>query len=72
MAQSKCAKCDSTNFEVMPAKPQGSNFEIMFIQCSECGAVIGALEANNVNTRLKQIISILGQIDQKIIALRFR
>ena len=42
---------------------------------STCGAVIGVLESNNINTRLneieKNIITLLAQINQKLVVLQF-
>jgi hypothetical protein len=76
MAESKCPKCDSIKFEAAPAKPEQSPFPLTFVQCRTCGAVIGVLESNNINTRLneieKNIITLLAQVNQKLVALQFR
>ena len=76
MAESKCPKCESTKFETKPAKPDKSRFDIAFVQCAECGTVVGVQEANNINVRLneieKNIVNILSQINQKVVALQFR
>ncbi len=53
MSLSKCQKCDSGMFEVVENSPSGSNFKIMFIQCSSCGTVIGTTDYYNVGSLLK-------------------
>ena len=45
MATSKCHACGSTHFEVVPAMtipPLKSKPK--FVQCSECGAVVGVVD----------------------------
>jgi uncharacterized Zn finger protein len=48
MASSTCTKCGSTSFEVKENSPMGSNFRIMFVQCSNCGGVVGTMDYFNI------------------------
>jgi predicted nucleic-acid-binding Zn-ribbon protein len=55
MSLSTCPKCQSHNFEVKNVKPEKSVYELMFIQCSSCGCVVGVLEKENINANLKEV-----------------
>ncbi len=44
MASSCCPKCGNTSFEVAENTPKKANYRIWFIQCTSCGAVVGAME----------------------------
>lgn len=44
MALSKCPTCDSHLFEMVRKEPMGSDSELRFVQCAQCGAVVGTLE----------------------------
>jgi len=73
MAQSKCPnpQCDSTNFELAPRiKPTHSTFELSFVQCAKCGAVIGVLESNNINKRLDGFAEIISKINVNLAMLQ--
>jgi uncharacterized Zn finger protein len=48
MAQSKCPKCESTSFELVLRTPSGSDYQLSFIQCSQCGGVVGVLDFYNI------------------------
>ncbi len=65
MAYSKCVACGSTSFEAKEHSPSGSNFKLIFIQCSSCGGVIGALDYYNIGSRIDDL-------EKKIDSLRFR
>ncbi|OHW40723.1 hypothetical protein BHC62_15340 [Pseudomonas sp. 06C 126] len=60
MASSKCVKCDGTSFEMKEAKIAGSNFRMMFVQCSRCGGVVGVTEFMNAGSMLERIARKLG------------
>lgn len=60
MAKSTCAKCDGTTFEMVEATPRGSNFSVMFIQCSRCGGVVGVTDYYQIGTELQIIKKKLG------------
>ena len=45
MAQSKCVKCGSTAFEITEAMTiQNARDTVHFVQCSQCGGVVGVQE----------------------------
>ncbi|GAB6171946.1 hypothetical protein JCM15765_14240 [Paradesulfitobacterium aromaticivorans] len=58
MAESMCARCGSTKFEMVHAdKVEGATRSVLFVQCAECGAVSGVLDFINLGvqmTRLKE------------------
>lgn len=60
MAISKCAKCDNTHFEAVEANPALYKFKVTFIQCSNCGTVVGVLEYLNISATLDVIARKLG------------
>ena len=41
MPASKCQSCSSTAFEIVAHKPENVGYNLNFIQCAGCGAVIG-------------------------------
>jgi uncharacterized Zn finger protein len=55
MAYSKCPKCDSSQFEVKENSPTYSNFKLLFVQCSNCGAVVGTMDYYNIGARLSEL-----------------
>jgi len=60
MATSTCPKCDSTSFECVEAPITGLEFRHNFIQCAQCGAVVGVLDYYNLGNLLRQIADKLG------------
>ena len=45
MAQSKCVKCESTRFEMKDSPAMGgTDFVWLFVQCAECGGVVGVVD----------------------------
>ena len=60
MAQSKCIKCEGSEFELAEVKPVNSNVKVILLQCSKCGTVIGALDQYNVGLYVKEIAQKLG------------
>lgn len=60
MATSTCTKCGNTRFEIKESSPQGSNYKIMFVQCSSCGGVVGTTDFYNVPSLLEKIATKLG------------
>jgi len=79
MAQSKCPKCDATQFEVKIIKPELSKFDIALVQCAKCGSVVGSLESSNLGARLANVEKILAatsdllnQVHLKLVAMQTR
>ena len=65
MAVSTCMKCGSTRFELIEKNPAGAERPLAFIQCNQCGGVVGVLDtidigelilkfADKLNVRLDQ------------------
>lgn len=64
MAQSKCAACGNTTFEIEYKSPSGSRYLIAFVQCSKCGTVVGVADRNDtaallepINKELKKLVT---------------
>lgn len=66
MSQSKCAKCDHSTFEIVENTPEGSKFQVMFIQCAQCGTVIGVQPDENIPALLHFMKDMLVEIMQKL------
>lgn len=47
--------CDSTRFEVKENSPTRSNYKLLFVQCSSCGAVVGTMDYYNIGARLSEL-----------------
>lgn len=54
-SQSKCPKCESSEFEAINDKPVNSNYEVIFIRCNNCKTVVGVLDYYNVGTLIKKL-----------------
>jgi hypothetical protein len=48
MATSTCVKCGNTRFELVEKNPAGSERPLAFIQCSQCGGVVGVLDTFDI------------------------
>lgn len=56
MPQSNCSRCGSHEFEVVHAQNiEGTTRAILFVQCSQCGAVVGALDFVNLGVQASHI-----------------
>ena len=67
MAKSKCPSCGHMRFELKETQPTQSMYELLFVQCSSCGAAVGVIEGRNItdlllkqNRVIKQIAMALG------------
>lgn len=65
MAKSCCVKCGGIQFEVVDAnKLGGTTRALLFVQCSDCGSVIGVIDSLNVSVqaeRMKNDLRILAE-----------
>ncbi len=43
MANSACPKCAKSSFEIKEATPAKSHYKIWFVQCSNCGTIVGTM-----------------------------
>ena len=55
MATSTCIKCGSHSFEAVEIRPNGSINMLMFVQCSECGGVVGVVDYYNIDNTLRNM-----------------
>lgn len=55
MAYSTCVKCGSNRFEIRENTPAGSNYKLMFIQCSSCGGVVGVMDYYNIGAKIEEL-----------------
>lgn len=60
MAQSTCIKCGNGRFELKEQEPERSNYKYQFVQCTNCGGVVGVVEYLNNGALLNQIKERLG------------
>jgi len=71
---SKCPSCGNATFRAVLQQPDNSNYQLQFVQCAECDAVIGVLEYLNLGATLHdqtQIIKEHGsKLDRLEVALR--
>ncbi|WP_088228090.1 hypothetical protein [Desulfosporosinus sp. FKB] len=56
MAQSRCLKCGGQKFEAVFANNlEGTTRAVLFIQCVECGSVVGALDFLNISVKAARV-----------------
>lgn len=61
-----CPKCPSTYFRLTEANISGSQFRMMMVECSSCGAAIGVVDYYNVGQLLKEQNKALKTIAQAV------
>jgi ribosomal protein S27AE len=55
MAQSRCAACGNSTFEIEYKSLSGSRYQLAFVQCSKCGTVVGVTDKNDTAALLAPI-----------------
>jgi len=55
MAYSTWVKCGSTSFEIKENSPKGSQFKLMFVQCSSCGGVVAVMDYYNIGVLIHSL-----------------
>lgn len=66
MGRSCCIKCGGTQFEVVEANNlTGSTRALLFVQCSDCGSVVGVLDVLNVSVQAERIKKDLRTLAEK-------
>jgi uncharacterized Zn finger protein len=56
MVQSRCVKCGSNKFEVVHANNlEGTTRAVLFVQCTECGSVVGVLDFLNISVKTARV-----------------
>jgi hypothetical protein len=70
MATSKCGHCGEGLFELKTIEPAGGVYKVNMVQCSACGAVVGAVYDFNAGVMLQlqekkidDIAELVGRID---------
>lgn len=66
MARSTCVKCGGSMFETVEQSPRGSNFKLIFIQCSSCGGVVGVMDYFNIGAKVENLEKDLGKVNQLV------
>ena len=66
MALSKCPHCDGKIFELQEVSPIGAAYKSTFVQCSGCGAPVGAMDYFNVGTLLKNQEAKIDELSRKV------
>jgi len=64
MAASTCVKCGGTSFELKETDIAGTPWNLYFVQCSQCGGVVGVLDDQNIGGLLQQRNEAFGQISE--------
>lgn len=62
MAKSICPYCENGIFEAVKYKPIGLPYSVTFIQCSQCGRVIGVLNTEVLGVHINNGIEALAKI----------
>jgi len=62
MASPTCVRCGHHAFEMTESSIGGLRFKRDFLQCAQCGGVVGVIESDNLNARLDAI-------EQKLLTL---
>ncbi len=66
MPEPSCVKCGNSTFELVESSPLGSNFKFLFLQCSKCGGVAGALDFLNIGNILTEQSNLLKKIAEAL------
>lgn len=57
MPASNCPKCSTKVFEVVEKDDvKNSNFKLNFVQCANCGTVVGVTDYFNIGQMLKLVM----------------
>jgi predicted nucleic acid-binding Zn-ribbon protein len=66
MTWSTCPKCGSHAFEYVENQPEGSIYNLYFVQCSACGAVVGTMDLQGIGNQNQQIREELQVLTKKV------
>lgn len=68
MAQSRCIKCGNSQFEVVRANNLvGTPRDVLFVQCTNCGSVIGVIDLLNVSVKAERVKNDLRTLADKLL-----
>jgi hypothetical protein len=65
MAVSTCMKCAGHSFELALVTPIGESRKLTFIQCSACGAPVGALD-QGTGSQIEALKTHVAAIDERL------
>ena len=68
----KCSNpnCKSTIFEMVPGAPQGSRFEVWFVQCAVCGSAINAMEYLSLGTMMSKLEDKISALSDSLLSIQ--
>lgn len=66
MAISRCSSCGNSGFEMKEQVPKYSAFRLLFVQCSSCGAVVGAMDFLNIGDMLVKQNAAIKRIGDRV------
>lgn len=66
MALSKCGSCNGGFFQLVEKEPSGSNFKVMFVQCSACGVPIGVMDYFDTHTQIQKLDKRLNNLQSAV------
>jgi hypothetical protein len=76
--QPKCGKCGKAKFKLNEFLPDGSDFNLLAVQCSSCKTPAGVLDVTNVGrmleiqrTRIAQLERTLADIQTHVHAISY-
>ena len=69
MAFSKCVSCGGMSFEIQQAEPAKSAFKVYFVQCAQCGGVVGIMDYHNIGAMLGKQNEAIKAIAQRVGAM---
>ena len=68
MVQSRCVKCGNSQFEVVHANNlEGTTRALLFVQCSNCGSVVGVLDFLNLSVQAGRVKNDLKSMAERIL-----
>lgn len=68
MAQSRCIKCGGSKFEVVHANNlEGTTRAVLFVQCIDCGSVVGVLDFLNLSVKAERVKNDLRIMVEKLV-----
>jgi len=66
MAASACPSCKNHGFETVEVAPRNSNFKLIFVQCTMCGAVVGVADYFNLGNLVKNQNKAIQKIAERL------
>jgi len=64
--QPKCGKCGKTKFKLNEFLPDGSNINLLAVQCLSCKTPIGVLDVRNVGRMLENHQTRIAQLERML------